>query len=301
MVSEELLQQFEQEGVEYERRVNDNNDEQFWNDARIFPETIEYEIQDVYRLREKPVTPFNIFDVIGGRGGGGGNAQQQQQIKKQQQQQQRHSLNSVEDKPKEYLAYTYYVYYTNTFTNHRFSRDFYDGGIKVDAEFNYETDAYGNVVETYLGRYIQTYTIPFTLENLKDIFSNQVIEYVEPERNKKGKRQGSSISNSNSNGNSNNNNNNKKDKILKRKCPVINKDKVKFHIGNASNEAWILAGSETKLIRNVSDWMYLPIDTLAKLHDQKKFKNTTEPQPETLETMNKLANNNSSNNNSNNK
>jgi hypothetical protein len=28
-----------------------------------------YEIQDVYRLREKPVTPSNIFDVIGGRGG----------------------------------------------------------------------------------------------------------------------------------------------------------------------------------------------------------------------------------------
>jgi hypothetical protein len=52
MVSEELLQQFEQEGVEYERRPSDNNDEQFWNDALIFPETIEYEIQDVYRLRE---------------------------------------------------------------------------------------------------------------------------------------------------------------------------------------------------------------------------------------------------------
>src|SRR5215204_1579282 len=220
MVSEELLQQFEQEGVEYERRVNDNNDEQFWNDARVFAETIEYEIQDVYRLREKPMTPSNIFDIIGG-GGGNAHQHQHQQIKKQQQQQ-RQSLNSTEDKPKEYLAYTYYVYYTNTFTNRRFSRDFYDGGIKVDAEFNYETDAYGNVVETYLGRYVQTYIIPFTLENLKDIFSNQVIEYVEPERNKKGKRQGSSISNNN------NNNNNKKDKILKRKCPVINKDKVKF-------------------------------------------------------------------------
>jgi hypothetical protein len=212
--------------------------------------------------------------------GGGGNAHQQQQIKQQQQQR---SLNSMEDKPKEYLAYTYYVYYTNTFTNRRFSRDFYDGGIKVDAEFNYETDAYGNVVETYLSGYIQSYTIPFTLENLKNIFSNQVIEYVGPERNKKGKRQGGGINNSNSN----NNNNNKKDKILKRKCPVINKDKVKFYIGTVSNEAWVLVGGETKQIGNVSDWMYLPIDTLAKLHDQKKLKNTTEPQPETLEIMNK--------------
>jgi hypothetical protein len=124
---------------------------------------------------------------------------------------------------------------------------------------------------------------------LKDIFSNQVIEYVEPERNKKGKRQGSSISNSN------NNNNNKKDKLLKRKCPVINNDKVKFYIGTVSNEAWVLVGGEAKHITNVSDWMYLPIDTLAKLYDQKKLKNTTEPQPETLEIMNKLADDNNNN------
>jgi hypothetical protein len=50
MVSMELLQQFESEGIEYELRPNGNNDEEFWDRARIFPETIEYEIQDVYRL-----------------------------------------------------------------------------------------------------------------------------------------------------------------------------------------------------------------------------------------------------------
>lgn len=59
MVSEELLQQFEDVGVEYELRANDNNNKDFWNNARVFPETIEYEIHDIYRLREKPTNPSN--------------------------------------------------------------------------------------------------------------------------------------------------------------------------------------------------------------------------------------------------
>lgn len=63
MVSE-LLQQFESEGIEYELRPNGNNDEEFWDRARIFPETIEYEIQDVYRLWEKPMIP-STFDILG--------------------------------------------------------------------------------------------------------------------------------------------------------------------------------------------------------------------------------------------
>ena len=53
MVTKELLEQFENAEVEYEPKVGDTNTEEFWNGANRFPETIEYEIVSMYRLREK--------------------------------------------------------------------------------------------------------------------------------------------------------------------------------------------------------------------------------------------------------
>ncbi len=65
-------------------------------------------------------------------------------------------------------------------------RDFHDSEIKVDATFKNIIDPYdGKVAEILFDKYVQTYDIEFSVDNLEDIFNNQTVEYPDPEEDKR--------------------------------------------------------------------------------------------------------------------
>ena len=246
MVTKELLEQFENAEVEYEPKVGDTNTEEFWNGANRFPETIEYEIVSMYRLREKR-KEVSILDQLNDgkkkdeKGG---------------------ATTATKETGPEYLTYDYNVHFTNTDTDERVSRDFHDGGIKIDASFRDVKDDHGDYFETILDKYVQTYTLPFSIDAVKDILDNQIVEYPDPDNEDNARMLRKKKEN-------------KKDlsklKMKKRKCAVINQDRIHYYIGIVSDMAYHMTDSKYDIrIKNGLDWLNLSYDQLIQKHKEEE-------------------------------
>jgi hypothetical protein len=248
MVSKELLEQFEDAEVEYDPQVGDTNNEEFWNGANKYPETIEYEIVSMYRLREKEKA-VSILDQLNDG-------------KQKEKKESKEAATTTKEKP-EYLTYDYNVHYTNTDTRERVTRDFHDGGLRIDATFKEVRDDHGEYFETILDKYVQTYTLPFSIDNVKDILDNQIVEYPDPDNEdnarilrKKKENKTRDLT---------------KLKMKKRKCPVINQERIHYYIGIVSDMAYHMTDSKYDIrIKNGLDWLNLSYDELIQKHKEQE-------------------------------
>jgi hypothetical protein len=171
---------------------------------------------------------------------------------------------TVLSKPREYLAYQYRVIYTDRFQND-YGRTFNDGGISLSAEIKGDINGRNELDNAYFERFIKTYTIPFSIESVKDICSYHIVDHPDPTQVK--------IKDIN------------RRKWQQRRCPVVDLDKTKFYIGETNYarhdvfETWHLK------VPNRFDFLYLEFDKIQE-YLKKGLLRYDKPHEETLNIMN---------------